>query len=288
MAYMGGLIKINNYIKSPLNYVGGKYRLLNEIIPLLASCGPINTFVDLFGGGFNVGVNINADNVIYNDILPQVVELLTYMKHTDVDSMLNEIDNYIDIYKLNKYNKEGYLKMRYDYNKSDHTPLMFYTLLCYAFNNQIRFNKQGEFNMPFGANRSSFNLVLRDKFCCFVERLHQMNCCFYNESFEQFDFSALNLNDLVYCDPPYFNSLATYNENNGWTENDEVALLSLLDQLDVKGVRFALSNNLKYRNPLLDKWKDKYNVHWLDADYNNCNYHKKDKSKDKEVLITNY
>ena len=39
----------NNYIKSPLNYVGGKYKLLNEIIPLFPE--NINTFVDLFGGG---------------------------------------------------------------------------------------------------------------------------------------------------------------------------------------------------------------------------------------------
>lgn len=39
---------MNSYIKSPLNYVGGKYKLLNEIIPLFPE--NINTFVDLFGG----------------------------------------------------------------------------------------------------------------------------------------------------------------------------------------------------------------------------------------------
>lgn len=37
------------YIKSPLNYVGGKFKLLPEIIPLFPT--NINTFVDLFGGG---------------------------------------------------------------------------------------------------------------------------------------------------------------------------------------------------------------------------------------------
>ena len=51
---------------------------------------------------------------------------------------------------------------------------------------------------------------------------------------------------------------------------------------------FALSNNLKYDNPLLDEWKNKYNVHYLNGDYSNCNYQKKDKSADCEVLITNY
>ena len=39
----------NNYIKSPLNYVGGKYKLLNDIIPLFPK--GINTFVDVFAGG---------------------------------------------------------------------------------------------------------------------------------------------------------------------------------------------------------------------------------------------
>ena len=47
-----------NYVKSPLNYVGEKYKLLKEIIPLFPSS--IDTFVDLFGGGFNVDANVQA------------------------------------------------------------------------------------------------------------------------------------------------------------------------------------------------------------------------------------
>ena len=94
--------------------------------------------------------------------------------------------------------------------------------------------------------------------------------------------------DFLYCDPPYFNSVATYNEQGGWSEKDEKDLLELLDEVNKQGIRFALSNNLKYNNPLLDEWKNKYNVHYIDGNYNNCNYQKKDKSKDIEVLITNY
>lgn len=66
------------YIKSPLNYVGGKYKLLKDIIPLFPE--KINTFVDLFGGGFNVGVNVNAERIIYNELCNQVVELMNYLK----------------------------------------------------------------------------------------------------------------------------------------------------------------------------------------------------------------
>ena len=109
-----------------------------------------------------------------------------------------------------------------------------------------------------------------------------------NKSFDKFDFSDFNESDFVYCDPPYFNSAASYNEQNGWTKENENELLNLLDKLNDKGIRWALSNNLKYENYILKEWMKKYKVHYLNANYNNCNYQKKDKSKDIEVLITNY
>lgn len=72
------------------------------------------------------------------------------------------------------------------------------------------------------------------------------------------------------------------------TEHIQLKQIWVQKALNDKGVKFALSNNLKYDNPLLDKWKDKYIVHYLKHDYSNCNYQKKDKSADCEVLITNY
>ena len=277
---------MNPYIKSPLNYVGGKYKLLNEIIPLFPE--NINTFVDLFGGGLNVGINVKSDNVIYNDIEPHVVELMQYLKNTETQKLLTEIDELIVSYNLSKENSEGFLKLREYYNENNNSPIVFYTMLCYAFNYQIRFNQNGKYNMPFGKNRSSFNPALRKKFIAFVDELHNKNIVFENTDFTNFDFSNLNSGDFVYCDPPYFNSVAAYNENGGWTEEHERALLNILTQLHNRGIKFALSNNFKYINPFLDEWKTDYNVHYLNGDYSNCNYHKIDRSKDVEVFITNY
>lgn len=274
------------YIKSPLNYVGGKYKLLNQIIPLFPE--EINTFVDLFGGGFNVGCNVKAEHVVYNDILKEVVDLLRYIQGNNTETLLSEIDDYINTYSLSKENKDGYLALRTDYNSGIRTPIKFYTLLCYAFNNQIRFNSKGEYNMPFGKNRSSFNPSLRKKFIDFSDSIHTLNCTFLNVSFDKFDFSTLTEKDFIYVDPPYYNSVASYNENGGWTEENEKTLLEILDLINDNHIKFALSNNLKYENPLLDEWKNKYTVHYLNGNYSNCNYQKKDKSKDMEVLITNY
>lgn len=274
------------YIKSPLNYVGGKYKLLKEILPLFPN--KINTFADLFGGGFNVGINVNAEHYIYNDSEKHVVELMEYLQSTDTEKLLLEIDNLIEKYNLSKENAEGFNQLREYYNENNNSPIVFYTMICYAFNYQIRFNQNGKYNMPFGKARSSFNPSLRQKFIDFVEVLHSKDCSFMNVSFDKFDFEDFDSNDFVYCDPPYFNSVAAYNEHGGWTEEHEKSLLELLDRLNDKGVKFALSNNLKYDNPLLDKWKNKYNVHYLNGNYSNCNYHKIDRTKDVEVLITNY
>ena len=274
------------YIKSPLNYTGGKYKLLNDILPLFPN--DIRTFVDLFGGGFNMGINVDSKFVIYNDIESHIVELMKYLYAHDTNDLLCEIQCIIDKYSLSKTNAEGFNALRDYYNNENQSPIVFYTMICYAFNNQIRFNKNSEYNMPFGKNRSSFNPALKDKFIIFVNELHNKNCKFTNYSFNEFDFSNLNQSDFVYCDPPYYNSTATYNENGGWTEKDEINLLCTLDELNSKNIMFALSNNLKYGNDILNEWMCKYTVHYLNANYTNCNYHKINKDKDIEVLITNY
>lgn len=268
-----------------MNFTGGKFKLLPQILPLIPK--DINTFVDLFGGGFNVGINVQAKEIIYNDSLKQVTELLEYFKLTDCDKLLAQIDELIAKYQLSKENQEGFLALRRAYNENP-TPIAFYTLICYAFNNQIRFNSKGEYNMPFGKNRSSFNPALREKFIIFVEWLQGRECVFTSHDFRKFNIDTLNDGDYVYCDPPYLNSTATYNEQGGWTEKEEADLLNKLDELHSKGIKFGLSNNLKYDNHLLDAWKDKYNVHYLNMDYSNCSYQKKDRSRDIEVLITNY
>lgn len=274
------------YIKSPLNYVGGKYKLLPQILPLFPK--DIRVFVDLFGGGFNVGINVDSKYTIYNDLEKHVVDLMKYLSDTNIDELLNQIDGLVEKFNLSKENAEGFNKLRDYYNNENNSPIVFYTLICYAFNYQIRFNSSGKYNMPFGKDRSSFNPALRDKFVAFVNALHKKNYKFCNYRFNEFDFGNLTDKDFVYLDPPYFNSVAAYNENGGWSEDDEKSLLAILDMLNDKGIKFALSNNLKYNNPFLDKWKDEYNVHYLNGDYSNCNYQKIDRSKDIEVLITNY
>lgn len=282
------MLNIEKYIKSPLNYTGGKFKLLPQIIPLFPS--DINIFVDLFGGGFNVGINTNANKIVYNDLNKKVGEIIKVFKTCELNMILEVINDLIKQFGLSKTNQQGFLELRNYYNKDNTTPLVLYTLICYAFNNQIRFNNSGDFNMPFGKDRSSFNDTLKSKLIDFVNALHNKKIYFANQSFKDFNYNQLKSNDFVYCDPPYFNSTATYNENGGWTQDNENNLLEILNNLNKRKIRFALSNNLSV-NPTLKIWAEKnnYYINELNVSYGNCNYHKKDKqSKDIEVLITNY
>lgn len=278
------------YVKSPLNYTGGKYKLLPQLLELFPK--QVNTFVDLFAGGGNVSVNVKAEKVVFNDLMWQVPEMLQEFKKIGVEDSLRKIDGYISSYDLSKENKEGYLALRELYNKGKSDPLMLYTLICYSFNNQIRFNNKGAYNMPFGKDRSSFNPTLREKFIIFVQRLQSMEIQFSSKDFRELDLDTLGENDFVYCDPPYLITVASYNENGGWGEQAERDLLAKLDTLDKAGVKFGLSNVFESKgkeNIILKEWAKGYTVHYLDHTYSNCSYHKKDKqSKDIEVFITNY
>lgn len=296
------------YVKSPLNYTGGKYKLLGQIIPLFPN--NIDTFVDLFCGGCNVGINVEAKSVICNDKEQAVIDLMRYFNSNEVNDIIVEIEKVIEKYGLTdtyrngyefygcnsssgvaKINKDGYMKLREYYNQHQHNPLLFYCVVIFAFSNQIRFNSKGEFNVA--VNKRDFNVNLRKNLVAFVNALHGKNIYFSSYDFTQVDLSKLTKDDLVYCDPPYLITCANYNENGGWNETKERELLDLLDKLNERGVKFALSNVLENKgksNDILKEWATKYNIHYLNHTYGNCNYHTKDKSRNStvEVLITNY
>ena len=102
-------------IKSPMNYVGGKYKLLPQILPLFPK--NIETFVDLFCGGFNVGINVEAKNIVANDICLPVIEVYKGIQKEGMPNALNKVKNTIKEFGLSKTNEEGFKAIRDFYNK---------------------------------------------------------------------------------------------------------------------------------------------------------------------------
>jgi len=284
-------------IKSPLNYIGGKAKILDQILPFFPK--EINNFIDLFAGGCNVGINVTANKIYFNDNLIFLIEMYKTFQKNDLDITLKHIENRIKQFELSLTNEEGYKKIRELYNKKKN-PIDLFVLIAFSFNHQIRFNNSHGFNNPFGRERSSFNSNMKQNLERFIIRLKEINADFTNVSFENFDFSFLTSTDFVYCDPPYLISTGTYNDGKrgfkGWTEKEEKDLLKMLDNLDKQNIKFALSNVLEHKgksNDILKSWvvsNPNYKINFLDFNYSNSSYQTlvRDKNASIEVLITNY
>lgn len=299
-------------IACPFNYIGGKFKLLEQLQPLFDEK---EVFLDLFSGGGNVGINSSSSKVVFNDSNEMLIDLIKFIKDTDTAVLLKQIDNIIDEYDLSntslygysyydcdssrglaEYNKERFFKLRDEYNakvlagETDYSIL--YVLMVYSFNNQIRFNRKGLFNLPVG--KRDFNSKMRSKLVLFSEELKSKDVKFMKKDFREISLDDFSQKTFIYCDPPYLITNATYNENGMWTEIEEKALLEFLDEANAKGFSFALSNVLESknkRNDILYNWIESkgYYCNSLNKSYSNSNYHRKNKNSiSEEVLITNY
>lgn len=252
------------YIRSPFNYTGGKYKLLSQILPYFPD--GIVRFADLFCGGGDVALNVNCKELVMNDINPAIMALHNLILRYPADYIQEKLSLIINEYGLSesdkngysyygcdsssglgKFNRNGFEALKRSLNEmeiyDEEYPLYLYALLIFSFNNQIRFNSQGKFNLPVG--KRDFNARMQSKLHEYSERIKSANVTLVNASFDRIDSSGWGNDTFVYCDPPYLVTCATYNEQNGWSEKDEEKLLAYLNGLNSRNIRFALSNVLR-------------------------------------------
>lgn len=281
------------YIKSPLNYIGGKYRLLNQILPFFPT--DIDTFVDIFSGGANVGINVRANKHIFNDMNSRINEMFRYFQNHSPIALVQQIEERIDEWGLSKTNEEAFLAFRKHYNNNPN-PLDLYVLSSFSYNYQFRFNNSMEFNNPFGRNRSHFSENMRNNLLNFTTKLQTLEATFTDKYFNEFDLSCLSSKDFIYLDPPYLITTGSYNDGkrgfSDWNETSEKELLIFIDKLNSLGIHFALSNVTEHKgktNYLLKDWLKRryYRVNYLNYNYNNASHNSKGRES-QEVLITNY
>lgn len=301
---------MNERIKrSPLFYVGDKYRLMEQLLGLFPK--KINNFYEPFVGGGTVFLNIEAKKYFLNDINKYLINIHRFLLSSakNPEKFFIDIEKIIRRYKLShsykkdivpnflrrefkktyyaRFNKEGYEKLRTYVNKNKKKdPLILYVLLIYGFNRMLRFNSSGKFNLPVGNVDFNKNVVgALNNYFAFVRN---KKIRFTANDFRKFFDKKKYVNgDFIYFDPPYFITSSEYNKL--WSEREESDLLNLIDKLNKKDVRFALSNVIYYngnKNNLLIKWMEKYKVNNIESNY--INYHDNKKKEIKEVLITNY
>ncbi len=311
---------MKKYIKSPLNYTGNKHRILEEILDKI----PKNThrMLDLFSGGTSVGLNSNINEVIFIDNNIRLINLLIFFKNHDYEFIVKNIEELIkkynltnsfrngyDFYKkiitdnpnngLKSLNKSGYLKLREDYNNllnknTKKANIMLYLLILYSFNNDMRFNSEGKFNLPVG--KTDFNKANMNKLSEYLSFIKNKNFEYMCLDFEDIKIKEIVKKvDFIYMDPPYLITTAVYNESKGWDEDREKKLLQLIDYFIQENKLFVLSNILQRGekiNTILEEWikknKNKIEVKYIDYSYKSSSYNKKNREiVEKEIIIYN-
>lgn len=274
------------YYESPLNYTGSKFKMLEIIYK--NSPKIYSEFIDLFGGGFNVGINAKSKSIIYNDINFFVKDLVESFKKNDTYDYLMYIQKITKKFGLEISNSENYIKARDTYNKVElekRDPRFLYTIILYGFQQQIRFNNSYNFNNPVGMRW--FNDKILEKMISFSRVIKEKEIFFESKDFYKYE-NNFQADTFVYIDPPYRLTTGSYNDGkrgfNGWTIEDEKNLFEYIDLLENKKIRFMMSYVLEHqgkRNLNVEEWikKKGYKLIELDPLVGNNR---------KEVLIVNY
>lgn len=303
-------IKIqSSIIRSPFFYVGDKYKLMKQLLPLFPD--NIATYYEPFCGGGSSFLNVKASRYILGDVDSYMIKLHNMLNRyaKTPQSFFDTIYQIEEKYGLSasyrrdiipqelkaefvktyfaRFNKSGYEAMRKDFNVDKSNFELLYTLLIYGFNRMLRFNGNGDFNLPVGNVDLNQNVISALNY--YFNFCTQNEVLFYTLDFRNF-LTMWNFKDgdFIYLDPPYLISNSEYNKL--WSEDDERDLISLLDELNSKGVRFAISNLIEHKgqkNTIFESWAEKYNIYEISSNY--LNYHNNvRKENHREVLVTNY
>ena len=296
------------YRRSPFFYVGDKFKL----VPQLKDNFPkdIDRLIEPFCGGGSVFLNTDAKRYLLNDIDAYVIKLHQFLiscgprPEAFWDALKRSIEKYglsatfmgRDIPKeyrtkfvktyFAKYNKAAYMKLRSDFNRDKDDMVLLYMLLIYGFNRMLRFNARGDFNLPVG--NVDFNKNVADALNAYFEYVRGKEIELYHMDFQDFIETVRPApDDFVYLDPPYLITFSEYNKL--WNEGCEMRLIACLDELDSRGVRFAVSNVLRHRerdNGIFHEWAQKYNAVKIKSNY--ISFNDNTEKDTYEVLVKNY
>lgn len=246
--------------ESPLNYIGSKAKLIPDIKENLINT---NTFIDVFGGGFNVGINSNAETIYYNDINFIVKDLIESFRTYDTYDYITYVKKFIEKHQLEKGNKETYLAAREYYNalpENKKDKRMLFAIILYSFQQQIRFNGNYGFNNTAGIRW--FNDCILAKLISFSRVIKEKNISFVSTDYinlsEQIPIDA---NTFLYLDPPYKLTTGSYNDGKrgfkGWDDQLEQELFNFIDEMTERHVPCMLSYVLEHKgttNTALEDW----------------------------------
>ncbi len=247
-------------IVPPIKSQGIKTKLvpwIKTLVPPVAG-----RWIEPFLGTGVVAFNSRAQRALLGDINPHLIRFYQAIQSGDITpgsarEFLEREGEALAKAPDNGY--EHYLAVRKRFNR-DHDPLDFLFLSRAGFNGMIRFNRKGEWNIPFCKKPERFAQAYVTKI---VNQIRDMRSVikpewqFVTDSFEKLIVQATE-DDLIYCDPPYLGRYVDY--YSGWTEDDEQRLFVFLSATPAKFILSTWHHNDYRANPMMDKYWSKFNV----------------------------
>lgn len=195
-------------------------------------------WIEPFMGSGVVGFNIAPHNAIFADTNPHIINFYKNIQEGSITpyGVRSFLEN--EGKKLLKGDTEYYLYVRERFNR-DHNPLDFLFLNRSCFNGMMRFNKNNDFNVPYGHKPARFAKAYITKIMNQVDyvatKIKNNNWTFLCQTFEE-TISLADSKSFIYCDPPYIGRHVDYYDS--WDEQNEYLLRECLVK---SGANFMLS-----------------------------------------------
>jgi len=225
-----------------VKWVGGKGRILAQLVPLLPPGVELMRHVEPFVGGGALFFHRNPRRALLCDVNPTLVG--TYLAIRDeVELVIEALESL-----AGAHSREAYYAVRDRYNLAPRVSpseraAMFIYLNKTCFNGLHRVNRKGHFNVP--AGRYS-NPKILDPGCLRAASRALASADVVEQGFEGLLESA-RPGDFVYFDPPYAPVSATANftsyATDGFGEEDQVRLRDVYRALSRRGCKLMLSNS---------------------------------------------
>ena len=254
-------------IVPPIKSQGIKTKLVPWINDLILQSGldlPNTNWVEPFFGTGVVGLNtLVGGNRYVADSNPHIINFYNGVMNGDITPQKMRVYLQHEGALLSAADENGYAHYRAVKNRfnAEYSPFDFVFLSRAGFNGMMRFNRRGQWNIPFCKKAGRFTPAYITKICNQIaasQRVIQAyHWEFHNQNFIE-TIEQAKTGDLIYCDPPYFGRCVDY--YNGWTENDEEALYNALLNTPAYFIMSTWHHNEFRENAMMTRFWNHFNV----------------------------
>ncbi|MDD3526698.1 MAG: Dam family site-specific DNA-(adenine-N6)-methyltransferase, partial [Bacteroidales bacterium] len=247
-------------ITPPIKSQGIKTKLVPWISQILPNKN--GKWIEPFLGTGVVAFNMGFKNALLNDTNPHIIKLYQEIQNGIITPQIVKFYLEKEGEILRNAGDNGYDHFRFIKNRFNKNPnsLDFIFLSRAGFNGMMRFNKKGEWNIPFCKKPERFAQPYITKIVNQVAKVShaiQPEWEFTNKQFSEI-IPLANKEDIFYCDPPYYGRYVDY--YNGWTEEDEELLFNQLRDTEAKFILSTWHHNDYRENEMISKFWNRFNI----------------------------